>query len=70
MSQRVLICAQWSFNSQCSSQWDGFRHYAYQKEALYYMGRTAEDFAASPVPNGIQRESTLTKRSQSSDGHI
>ncbi|KAH7303213.1 hypothetical protein B0I35DRAFT_485345 [Stachybotrys elegans] len=49
---------EWSFNSQCSSQWDGFRHYAYQKEALYYMGRTAEDFAASPVPNGIQHVST------------
>ncbi|KAK7913892.1 hypothetical protein PG985_011595, partial [Apiospora marii] len=48
---------EWSFNSQCSSQWDGFRHYAYQKEALYYMGRTAEDFAASPVPNGIQHVS-------------
>lgn len=23
----------WKFNSQCSSQWDGFRHYAYQREA-------------------------------------
>ncbi|KAJ5280928.1 hypothetical protein N7478_006300 [Penicillium angulare] len=45
---------EWSFNSQCSSQWDGFRHYAYQKEALYYMGRTAAEFASSPVPNGIQ----------------
>ncbi|KAK8121793.1 hypothetical protein PG984_010463 [Apiospora sp. TS-2023a] len=55
---------EWSFNSQCSSQWDGFRHYAYQKEALYYMGRTAEDFAASPVPNGIQRESSNSHVSQ------
>lgn len=26
--------SQWSFNTQCSSQWDGFRHYAYQKEAV------------------------------------
>ncbi|KAI4727249.1 hypothetical protein E4T49_05017 [Aureobasidium sp. EXF-10728] len=45
---------EWAFNSQCSSQWDGFRHYAYQKEALYYMGRTAEEFARSPEPNGVQ----------------
>ncbi|PIG79517.1 hypothetical protein AARAC_000443 [Aspergillus arachidicola] len=45
---------EWSFNSQCSSQWDGFRHYAYQKEELYYMGRTAAQFAESSVPNGIQ----------------
>ncbi|KXJ86565.1 hypothetical protein Micbo1qcDRAFT_186026 [Microdochium bolleyi] len=48
---------EWHFNSQCSSQWDGFRHYAYQDEAAYYMGRTAEEFAASPVPNGIQHVS-------------
>ncbi|KAL0931558.1 uncharacterized protein CTRU02_214293 [Colletotrichum truncatum] len=57
---------EWSFNSQCSSQWDGFRHYAYQDEALkphvpmqlYYMGRTAKDFAESSVPNGIQHVSS------------
>ncbi|KAM5344643.1 hypothetical protein ACJ41O_013178 [Fusarium nematophilum] len=48
---------EWTFNSQCSSQWDGFRHYAYQDEALYYMGRKAEDFAASDEPNGIQHVS-------------
>ncbi|KAF9878094.1 isopropanol dehydrogenase [Colletotrichum karsti] len=51
--QRISLKS-WSFNSQCSSQWDGFRHYAYQEEALYYMGRTAEDFAKSTIPNGIQ----------------
>ncbi|KAI1880327.1 hypothetical protein JX265_001948 [Neoarthrinium moseri] len=48
---------EWSFNSQCSSQWDGFRHYAFQKEEVYFMGRTAEDFASSPHPNGIQHVS-------------
>ncbi|KAL3457092.1 hypothetical protein BJX64DRAFT_293434 [Aspergillus heterothallicus] len=48
---------EWTFNSQCSSQWDGFRHYAYQKEKLYYLGRTAEEFVASPIPNGIQHVS-------------
>ncbi|KAL5336411.1 hypothetical protein BJX70DRAFT_409930 [Aspergillus crustosus] len=46
-----------TFNSQCSSQWDGFRHYAYQNEELYYMARTASDFAASDIPNGIQHVS-------------
>lgn len=25
------------------------------KAQLYYMGRTAEDFAKSPEPNGVQR---------------
>jgi len=40
-------------DDECSSQWDGFRHYAYQKEALYYMGRTAQDFAESHDPNGV-----------------
>ncbi|KAH7259163.1 uncharacterized protein BKA55DRAFT_735976 [Fusarium redolens] len=48
---------EWRFNSQCSSQWDGFRHYAYQSEALYYMGRKAEDFAASDHPNSIHHVS-------------
>ncbi|PYH35358.1 uncharacterized protein BO87DRAFT_306028 [Aspergillus neoniger CBS 115656] len=45
---------EWSFNPQCSSQWDGFRHYAYQNEELYYMGRTAKEFEASTIPNGVQ----------------
>ncbi|KAF3025869.1 hypothetical protein E8E14_014806 [Neopestalotiopsis sp. 37M] len=49
---------EWSFNSQCSSQWDGFRHYAYQKEQLYYMGRSAQDFADSSHPNSIHHVST------------
>ncbi|RTE81590.1 hypothetical protein BHE90_003915 [Fusarium euwallaceae] len=40
-----------------NSQWDGFRHYAYQKEALYYMGRTAEQFAASDQPNSVHHVS-------------
>ncbi|KAI9040632.1 uncharacterized protein KD926_007848 [Aspergillus affinis] len=45
---------EWSFNSQISSQWDGFRHYGYQKEKVYFMGHTAEEFQASTV-NGIHR---------------
>ncbi|OJJ33353.1 hypothetical protein ASPWEDRAFT_53329 [Aspergillus wentii DTO 134E9] len=41
-----------SFNSQISSQWDGFRHYGYQQEKMYFMGHVAEDFQTSTV-NGI-----------------
>lgn len=48
---------EWSFNTQCSSQWDGCRHYAYQDERLFYMGRKASDFEASPDPSGIQHMS-------------
>lgn len=32
----------WSFNSQCSSQWDGMRHFGYQKEELFYNGVTLD----------------------------
>ncbi|KAH9901986.1 hypothetical protein F4778DRAFT_135115 [Xylariomycetidae sp. FL2044] len=28
----------WTFNSQVSTQWDGLRHFAYQKEKLFYGG--------------------------------
>lgn len=36
-----------SFNTQSSSQWDGFRHYGYQKEQLWYNGRTIDDILSS-----------------------
>lgn len=41
-----------SFNTQISSQWDGFRHYAYQKEQLYFNGRTPKDIT-NTKENGI-----------------
>ncbi|OHW98004.1 putative cyclase [Colletotrichum incanum] len=31
------------FNTQCSSQWDGFRHYGYQKAKRYYNNTTQDD---------------------------
>ncbi|KAJ4297999.1 hypothetical protein N0V90_005898 [Kalmusia sp. IMI 367209] len=31
-----------SFNTQSSSQWDSFRHFAYQKEKMFYNGITQE----------------------------
>ncbi|KAI1765914.1 hypothetical protein GGR53DRAFT_464857 [Hypoxylon sp. FL1150] len=33
----------WTFNSQVSTQWDGLRHFAYQREKLFYNGVTMED---------------------------
>ncbi|CAK7219050.1 hypothetical protein SCUCBS95973_003693 [Sporothrix curviconia] len=33
----------WTFNSQSGSQWDGLRHFAYQKEAQFYNGITMRD---------------------------
>lgn len=33
-------------NSQKSSQWDGHRHFAYQKEQLFYNGVTPEEILA------------------------
>ncbi|KAH7347656.1 hypothetical protein B0T11DRAFT_343760 [Plectosphaerella cucumerina] len=36
-----------SFNTQKSTQWDGLRHFAYQKEELFYNGRTKADVLSS-----------------------
>lgn len=41
-------------NTQSSSQWDGFRHYGYQKAKKFYGGRTQEDVEGSEVL-GIDR---------------
>ncbi|SPO06309.1 uncharacterized protein DNG_08998 [Cephalotrichum gorgonifer] len=40
------------FNTQSSSQWDGFRHYGYQEEKLYLNGRTPDEIVNTTV-NGI-----------------
>ena len=37
-SPRTVNDDVWTFNSQSSSQWDGLRHYAYQREGLFYNG--------------------------------
>ncbi|KEF51121.1 uncharacterized protein A1O9_12844 [Exophiala aquamarina CBS 119918] len=34
-----------SMNTQISSQWDGYRHVAYQKSGLFYNGFTADDIS-------------------------
>ena len=33
----------WHFNTQSSTQWDGLRHYGYQKAQRFYNGITADD---------------------------
>ncbi|KAK7731717.1 hypothetical protein SLS53_008661 [Cytospora paraplurivora] len=50
----------WTFNSQVSSQWDGFRHFGYQKEERFYNGVTLEEIYGTDADgkkstvNGIQ----------------
>ena len=40
------------FNTQCSTQWDSFRHYGYQRAEKFFNGKTKADFDSSTV-NGI-----------------
>ncbi|CAG8955269.1 hypothetical protein HYFRA_00011250 [Hymenoscyphus fraxineus] len=49
---RVVNDDVWVFNSQVSTQWDGLRHFAYQKEGLFYNGTTAGDIHGSSLGEG------------------
>ncbi|KAL1845711.1 hypothetical protein Plec18167_009211 [Paecilomyces lecythidis] len=40
---RIVNDDVWTFNTQSSSQWDGLRHFAYQKEQKFYNGVTMDD---------------------------
>ncbi|MCJ1254541.1 hypothetical protein MMC24_002356 [Lignoscripta atroalba] len=40
---RVVNDDIWFLNTQSSSQWDGLRHFAYQKEQKFYNGVTLDD---------------------------
>ncbi|KAI9820319.1 MAG: hypothetical protein M1827_005941 [Pycnora praestabilis] len=53
---RVVNDDIWTFNTQSSSQWDGLRHFGYQKEEVFYGGVTMEDIHKdeSSTVNGIQ----------------
>ncbi|KAL8953943.1 MAG: hypothetical protein Q9222_000230 [Ikaeria aurantiellina] len=47
----------WTLNTQSSTQWDGLRHFAYQKEKMFYNGVTLDDIHSKHHPstvNGIQ----------------
>ncbi|KAH8688473.1 hypothetical protein BGZ61DRAFT_533250 [Ilyonectria robusta] len=37
-----------TFNTQKSTQWDGLRHFAYQKEQLFYNGTTKDEIVNEP----------------------
>lgn len=57
---RVVNDDVWTFNSQASTQWDGLRHFAYQKEKMFYNGRTLDDFfdesgKVKSTVNGIEQ---------------
>jgi hypothetical protein len=49
----ILTDRQITFNTQGSSQWDSFRHFAYQKEAVFYNGVTQNDVHASGLTNPV-----------------
>jgi len=42
----------WTFNTQVSSQWDGLRHFAYQKEERFYGGVTLEEIHGEGFEKG------------------
>ena len=44
---RIVHDDTWSFNTQSSTQWDGLRHFGYQKAGLFYNRTTVEDIANS-----------------------
>lgn len=37
----------WAFNTQSSTQWDGLRHFGYQKAGRFYNNTTVEDIAGT-----------------------
>ncbi|KAI1449718.1 hypothetical protein F5Y02DRAFT_369594 [Annulohypoxylon stygium] len=49
---RVINDDVWTFNTQVSSQWDGLRHFAYQREGLFYNGVTQSDIHDCTSPDG------------------
>lgn len=42
-------------NTQSSTQWDGFRHYGYQRVQRFYNGHRQEEFEPGHGPLGIDR---------------
>ncbi|KAI1627921.1 hypothetical protein EDD37DRAFT_647579 [Exophiala viscosa] len=44
---RIVHDDTWAFNTQSSTQWDGLRHFGYQKAGRFYNGTTVEDIAGT-----------------------
>ena len=55
---RIVHDDTWSFNTQSSSQWDGLRHFGYQKAGFFYNGVTVEDVAGTG-PKGSSNPNIL-----------
>lgn len=49
---RIVNDDVWTFNTQSSSQWDGLRHFGYQKEAKFYNGMTLDEIHGR---NGVKK---------------
>ncbi|KAF2876667.1 putative cyclase-domain-containing protein [Massariosphaeria phaeospora] len=54
-SKRIVNDDFLTFNTQGSSQWDGFKHYGYQKAGMYYGGRSQADVEAGDGVIGIEK---------------
>lgn len=49
---RIVNDDVWTFNTQSSSQWDGLRHFGYQKEEKFYNGVTLDHIHGT---NGVEK---------------
>ncbi|CAK1360614.1 unnamed protein product [Cercospora beticola] len=49
---RIVNDDVWTFNTQSSSQWDGLRHFGYQKEQVFYNGVTLDEIHGR---NGVEK---------------
>ncbi|KAG4272698.1 hypothetical protein FPRO04_10440 [Fusarium proliferatum] len=47
-----------TLNTQSSTQWDGFRHYGYQRTGQFYMGHKQEEFVPGSQYLGIDGKPT------------
>lgn len=57
-SPRIVNDDTLCFNTQTSSQWDGYRHFGYQKESVFFNGCTQRDIDTSRA-NGIHGRDAL-----------
>lgn len=55
---RIVHDDTWSFNTQSSTQWDGLRHFGYQKAGRFYNDVTVEDIAGTG-PKGSSNPNIL-----------
>lgn len=49
---RIVNDDVWTFNTQSSSQWDGLRHFGYQREKVFYGGVTLGDIHGGEKEEG------------------